>query len=134
MSLRRRVGVATGAGAVLLTLLLVGCRALDQPPDEKPTAREIPAPTLTLRRSLLPPSASAAPSGASAAPIPSSGGPPGPACCDALRAAVVDAAIEEESALLFAALECDKMAAAKKVDPTKLRALLAGIQLPPACR
>lgn len=115
--------------SALLAISLAGCQALDQPPDGKPSARELPAPSLTLRRTLDPPAPSARP-----APAASSGGAPASTCCDALRSAVVDVAIEEESALLFAALECDKMSATRAFDAAKLRALLGGIPLPPACR
>ena len=127
MSLR-----AIRAGALLGGLIgVVGCDALEQPPDERPVPREFASPTLTLGRSALPsqvppalaPSASALPSGR-----------PTSACCDALRDAAQVAAVEDQSALLFASLECDRMVKEKSLSTPRLQALTGTLPLPPSCR
>lgn len=103
-----------------------GCSAFDQPPDEKPAPREHAAPTLTLGlRDRGAPSASSEPTASS--------GPIAPTCCEALREEVRLVAIEDESALLFAAIECDRMRAAKAFSLGKLRALLGELPIPKSC-
>lgn len=118
-----RSPLALRAFLVTLGLCSTACGELDQPPDEVPTPREIATPTLTLGRDRL---GSASPSPSASATF--------DGCCDALRSAVSHVGVEDESALLLAAIECDRMTAAKRLDVAKIRALLGGIAPPSACR
>lgn len=142
--LGRGSGSSLGAG-LICSVLSAGCDALHQPPDDKPVPREFASPTLTLGRAPRPLPAPSSGAVASASPGSSEGSTTssssvapggrldGAACCDALREAANTALVEDQSALLFAALECDRMADEKNLSTKRLQALTGTLPLPPTC-
>ncbi|MFO0616042.1 MAG: hypothetical protein U0414_25840 [Polyangiaceae bacterium] len=113
------------AATLLATATAISaCKELDPPPDERIVPRTFSAPVLTLGlRSAGPPPSSPAPSASAEL-----------GCCDALRAEVARVGVEDESALLFAALECDRATKAKAFSPSKIKALIGDLELPESCR